>query len=142
MFLEYLKKGFIKGFGTYQIKDKSIINAAVENGYNFLDSAELYKNEDIVASVIRDHPDKQIFVSTKISYIAIEKGHIEKSFYERLEKFKGIKINLILLHKPSNDCRKDWQILCDLYAKHRDKIDYIGVSNYDLSHLEQLKDMP
>lgn len=142
MFAEYLKNGLIKGFGTYQIKDRSILDEAVKNGYNFFDTAQIYKNEDLVIDIIKNHPDKQIFVSTKISYISIEKGQIERSFDECLEKFRGIKINLLLLHKPSNDCKRDWSVLYELYSKHRDKIDYIGVSNYDLKHLEQIKGLP
>jgi diketogulonate reductase-like aldo/keto reductase len=142
MFAHYLKNGLIKGFGTYQIHDRYILEAAVQNGYNFFDSAESYRNEDLVIDVIKRHPEHQLFVSTKISYIAIEKDQIEKSFNERLEKFKGLKINLLLLHKPSDNCHRDWSILYELYSKHRDKIDHIGVSNYDLKHLEQIKDLP
>jgi diketogulonate reductase-like aldo/keto reductase len=142
MFAEYLRRGQLKGYGTYQIKDLSILDEAVKNGYNFFDTAELYRNEALVVKTIKNYPEKQIFVSTKISYVAIEKGQIEKSFYERLKMFDGIKINLLLLHKPSDNCKKDWEILYNLYSKHRDKIDYIGVSNYDLKHLEQIKDMP
>ena len=142
MFAYYLQHGLIKGYGTYQIKNRIIIEQAVENGYNFFDTAQLYKNEDLVISVIRSHPNKKLFVSTKISYIDIENGQIEKSFKERLEKFGNIKINLLLLHKPSSDCRRDWKTLCKLYSEHRDKIDYIGVSNYDIKHLDQIKELP
>jgi len=139
MFAEYLHRGLIKGYGTYQIKDRSVLELAVQNGYNFFDTAELYKNEDLVIDVIKTHPELELFVSTKLSYISIEKGEIEKSFNERLNKFKGLKINLLLLHKPSDDCKRDWSILCELYSKNRDKIDYIGVSNYDLKHLKQIE---
>lgn len=139
-FSDYLNRGLIKGFGTFQIKDPVILNEAIKNGYNFLDTAELYRNEKIVIDVIKSNPDKQLFVSTKISYIAIEKQKIEKSFNERLALFKDIRINLLLLHKPSNDCKRDWNLLCDLWSKNRDRIDYIGVSNYDTKHLEQIKD--
>jgi diketogulonate reductase-like aldo/keto reductase len=142
MFADHLRRGLVKGYGTYQIKDHCVLDLAVQNGYNFFDSAELYKNEDLVIDVIKSYPDKQLFVSTKISYIAIEKNQIEKSFNERLKKFEGIKINLLLLHKPSDNCRRDWSILCDLYSKNRDRIDYIGVSNYDIKHLDQLINMP
>jgi diketogulonate reductase-like aldo/keto reductase len=142
MFSEYLKQDRIKGFGTYMIKDRYILDEAVENGHNFFDCGELYKNEQLVVDVIKNNPDKQLFVSTKISYIAIEKGQIEKSFYERLKIFDGIKINILLLHKPSSDCRRDWELLSKLYSNHRDKIDYIGVSNYDLKHLDQIKGLP
>lgn len=140
MFSEYLNSGLIKGIGTYEIKDPVILDNAVKNGYNFFDTAELYKNEKIIIDVIRNNPDKQLFVSTKISYISIEKQKIEKSFNERLALFKDVKINVLLLHKPSNDCKRDWDILCDLWSKNRDRIDYIGVSNYDTKHLEQIKD--
>ena len=80
MFAEYLHKGLIKGFGTYQIKDRSVLEAAVQNGYNFFDSAELYRNEDLVIDIIKSHPERKLFVSTKISYISIENGEIEMSF--------------------------------------------------------------
>ncbi len=135
-----LKEGSIKGFGTYQIKDPLIIEEAIKNGYNFFDTAELYRNEKIVINSIRNNSDKKLFVSTKISYIAIEKNQIEKSFSERLKMFDGLKINLLLLHKPSEDCKRDWIILNDLYNKNRECIDHIGVSNYDIRHLEQIKD--
>jgi len=141
MFAHSLNSGLIKGFGTYQVKDPVIITQAINNGYNLFDTAELYRNEKMVIDAIKLWPGKQLFVSTKISYIAIEKGQIEQSFYDRLEIFGGLKINCLLLHKPSSDCRRDWSILCGLYQKHRDLIDHIGVSNYDLKHLEQLDGM-
>lgn len=142
MFANYLQSGLIRGFGTYEIKDPDILDKAVNNGYNFFDTACLYRNEKIVVDTIKKHSNKLLFVSTKISYIAIEKGQIEKNFYERLKLFDGVKIHCLLLHKPSDNCRRDWEILCALYEKHRDKIDHIGVSNYDIKHLEQLNDFP
>lgn len=140
MFLSYLNNGFIKGMGTYEIKNYDILSNAVKNGYNFFDTAELYKNENIIIQLIKNNPSKQIFVSTKISYIAIEKQKIEESFYKRLELFGDIKINILLLHKPSDDCKRDWEQLCRLWTKHKNKIEFIGVSNYDIKHLEQIKD--
>jgi diketogulonate reductase-like aldo/keto reductase len=142
MLLDYINNGLIKGFGTYEIKDPVIIDNAIKNGYNFFDCAELYRNEKIIVDAVKNNPDKQLFISTKISYIAIEKQKIEQSFYKRLEMFNGLKINLLLLHKPSDNCKRDWDLLCELWSKHRDRIDYIGVSNYDLKHLEQIKDCP
>lgn len=137
MLLNYLNNGLIKGMGTYEIKDYEILNNAVKNDYNFFDTAELYRNEKLVAKLIENNKDKQIFVSTKISYIAIEKQKIEESFYKRLNIFN--KIHLLLLHKPSDNCKRDWEQLCELWIKHKDRIDYVGVSNYDIKHLEQIK---
>ena len=146
----------LKGFGTYKIKEIDAIDSALKNGYNFLDTAELYKNELLVAEAIRNNsatnPEKgherflpdgtPLYVSTKISFNAIKKQKIEKSFYKRLAIFEGIKLNIILLHQPSDDCKRDWDILCELYSQNRDKVEYIGVSNYKLEHLMELKDCP
>jgi len=141
MLLQQLRNGTIRGFGTYKIKDEYIINEAIKNGYNLIDTAELYGNEEIVVKVIKKNVDREIYVSTKISYISIENQKIEESFRKRLQIFEGIKINLLLLHKPSDDCRRDWETLLKLYMENRDKVDYIGVSNYDVKHLEQLEDL-
>jgi diketogulonate reductase-like aldo/keto reductase len=140
-FAKCIDDNSLRGFGTYQIKDPIIIKEAIKNGYNFFDTAELYRNEKIIADILKNtKTEKDLFVSTKLSYIAIEKNEIEKSFYGRLEMFQGLKINLLLLHKPSDDCKRDWTILNNLYQMHRDRIDHIGVSNYEIRHLEQIKD--
>jgi diketogulonate reductase-like aldo/keto reductase len=123
----------LKGFGTYKIKDKSIIELAIKNGYNFLDTAELYKNESIISEVINN----SILISTKISYKSIMTNKIEESFYARLNIFK--KLFIILLHHPSDDCKRDWDILSELYLKNRDKVMHIGVSNYRIKHLKQIE---
>lgn len=138
----YLNGKRMIGFGTYQVKDPVILDAAVNSGYNFFDTAQLYKNEHLVIDLIKRHPDKELYVSTKLSYIMLEKGKLEEAFMTTIEKFGQIKINLLLLHKPTNNCRRDWEQLCELYLKFRDRIDHIGVSNYDIIHLEQIADLP
>ncbi len=129
------------GFGTYRVKDEQHIMNALENGYEFIDTACLYNNEKLVKNAVDKfkikNPDKHIFISTKISKKSILEGKIEENFYERLNIFENI--DLLLLHIPSKNCRKDWEELSNLYNKHRDKIKYIGVSNYDIEHLEQIK---
>ena len=128
----------LRGFGTYKIREFEPIESAIRNGYNFIDTAELYKNETLVAEAIRESK-LPIYVSTKISFKAIRSGKIKKSFMKRLEIFEGIKLNLILLHQPSDDCKRDWEILCELYEQNREFVEHIGVSNYGIQHLEQLK---
>ena len=124
------------GFGTYRVTDINVIISAISNGYQHFDVAELYKNEDIVRSAIDKFPDKKIYITTKISKKAIFNNKIEESFYERLSKFKYI--DILLLHTPSINCKRDWDILVSLYIKNKDKIRYIGVSNYNVEHLEQI----
>lgn len=125
------------GFGTYQIKNQTIIEEAIKMGYNFIDTAELYKNEILVKNAIKN-TGLDVFLSTKISRKSIFSNKIKESFYKRLEIFGYI--DLILLHSPSDDCKRDWNILCQLYEENKNRVKYIGVSNYDIRNLETLKD--
>ena len=42
----------LKGFGTYKLKDPKIIFNALRLGYNLCNTAELYRNEDIIIDII------------------------------------------------------------------------------------------
>jgi len=127
------------GFGTYRILNQEIFEIAIKCGYNAFDTAELYKNEQLVKNAIDKCSDgKKIHITTKISKKSIESENITESFYERLSIFGYI--DIILLHHPTNNCKRDWDTLCSLYSKNRDKVGYIGVSNYDINHIEQIKD--
>lgn len=127
------------GFGTYKIFDQTVFENAIKNGYIAFDTAELYKNEQLVKNAIDICSDKKkIYVTSKISKKSILSGKIKESFYERIAIFGYV--DLILLHCPTNDCRRDWEILSDIYEKNRDKVGFIGVSNYDIRHMEQIKE--
>jgi diketogulonate reductase-like aldo/keto reductase len=126
------------GFGCYRIKDQRTFEEAITCGYNHFDTAELYKNEQLVKNAIDKMGDKKIYITTKISKKSITTGRIEESLNERLKIFG--KIDLLLLHHPTSNCKKDWEILCVLYLKNKEHIGNIGVSNYDIQHLEQISD--
>ena len=120
------------GFGTYRLKDcTDIVKYAINSGYKLVDTAELYKNEEHVSKAL----SKDIFLTTKISPKSITKGLIRKSVEERLKLFG--KIDLLLLHKPSDNCDKDWEELVELYEEN-DKILNIGVSNFKIVDLEKI----
>jgi len=125
------------GFGTYRVTDQTVIEKAIKNGYNHFDTAELYKNEHIVRQSIEKFGTGKIYITTKISKKSILDNKIEDSFNERLKIFPYI--DLLLLHIPSKDCKKDWDILSKLYLQHKDNIGKIGVSNYDICHLQQIE---
>jgi len=131
------------GFGTYRITDQSVIEKALDIGYRSIDTAALYKNEQLVANAVRKFHEtstEKIFITTKISKVAIFTGKIAECFYERLAIFDYI--DVLLLHTPSRNCYEDWILLSNLYEKHRDRVGFIGLSNYDVRHLEELKDCP
>lgn len=68
------------GLGTYQFTGEfdvaqqeayKIADYAIESGINFIDTAAMYgfgESEEIVGRALKRHPDKEIFLSTKVGY--------------------------------------------------------------------------
>lgn len=136
-----------KGFGTYKITDINIIKKAIDIGYDIFDTAELYKNEEILRDALLNSGKTGFVVITKISNKSIKSNQIKKSFQERVRIFErpvflGIISKLIiLLHHPSNDCKKDWEEMIEMHRNYNQEVSNIGVSNYKLCHLETIKDL-
>jgi diketogulonate reductase-like aldo/keto reductase len=131
-------------YGTYKLSyddayymTKEVLN----NNYYYIDTAQLYKNEEAVGRAIKDSniPRDDIFLITKIHIKEIRNGYewMEKSVTQSLE-ILGTHIDLLLLH-GYNDI-DDWLNLEKIYLKYKDegKIKYIGVSNYNYQQIENL----
>ena len=62
---------------------------------------------------------------------------VRKSIDESLTKLKTDYIDLLLIHWPVKDCVKDtWQVMED-YVR-QGKVKFIGVSNFNRHHLDDL----
>lgn len=126
------------GFGTYRIKDKDIIKSALQIGYRTLDTAILYKNHNIISQAIKESniPRNQLFIISKISSKSQKSNKILDDYQDMIRNFGYI--DLILLHAPvKNKYIESWKILEDLYLEK--KVRYIGVSNFRIFELEELK---
>jgi diketogulonate reductase-like aldo/keto reductase len=124
-------------YGVYGLNDNDAYNMtlfALQNGCRSIDTAQLYKNEHAVGRAIKDSKinRNEIFLTTKISFANMKKASYEQCILQSVREL-GTYVDLILLHGyQSND---DWPKLVSSYHTHRDKIRYIGVSNYNLNHL-------
>ena len=131
------------GLGVYKTEDseaETAINAAVKAGYRLIDTASVYKNEESVGKAIAKCgiPRKDLFITSKVWNTAQRLGDIDGAFYRSLERLKLDYVDLYLIHWPVPGCYLvTWQAL--------DKILYsgralsIGVSNFQIHHLEELK---
>lgn len=59
------------GFGTWEIRGESGKRAILDSldlGYRLLDTAQMYKNEDIVGQAMRESglPRQELFITTKL----------------------------------------------------------------------------
>ncbi|EIM82141.1 Aldo/keto reductase [Stereum hirsutum FP-91666 SS1] len=131
------------GFGVYQNYDtKNSCLEALAAGYRHIDSAQAYRNEAHVGEAIREAgiPREQVFVTTKV--ICKHQGYEEtlSGVDESLNKFGFDYIDLFLIHDPLAGPEKrmaTWKAL--LESRDKGKLRDIGVSNYGIRHLEEIK---
>lgn len=118
---------------------------AFKSGYRHVDTAQYYDNEEAVGRAICDSkiPREEIFVTTKI----LNPGKDLDDTYKRIEVSVGKLdakqkyVDLYLIHSPNGglESRKlMWHALEK--AKADGIVRNIGVSNYGIKHIEEMKE--
>lgn len=143
------------GFGTYLINNDDVQSAVLEAlrvGYRHIDTAEAYGNEEGVGRAI--HAGMQelgllredIFVTTKLfpgneawgQPVKTYQSTIE-SLNQSLSNLKLDYVDLYLIHAPLAQKQRleQWRALVAL--RQMGKVRTIGVSNYNVAHIEEIK---
>ena len=141
------------GFGTYQLKGKACYDAvkwAIEGGYKLIDSATVYRNEEQIGNVLQDLKIQQseIFITSKLG--PNDQGYdsciaaVDKS----LSNLKLSVIDQYLIHWPGvgktdPSSTENYKLRTDSYRAleqcvNDKKLRFIGVSNFNLKHLNQV----
>ncbi|KAL3114912.1 hypothetical protein niasHT_011348 [Heterodera trifolii] len=152
------------GLGTYKLSGDqqlvdSAIYAALQCGYRLFDTAKLYSNERELGKAFEKFlPEfglrrEDIFICTKFWALTAESASVEvpKLVEESLENLKTSYLDLVLIHYPkpgppqaennsdaegnSASRRECWKALERI---PKDKVRSIGVSNYEVRHLEEM----
>ncbi|SES96059.1 Aldo/keto reductase [Salinibacillus kushneri] len=131
------------GLGVYKVEKGTeavdTVKAALDLGYRSIDTAAFYENEKEVGQAIRESGlnREDIFVTSKVWNT--EQGYEEtlKAFDDSLQKLGLGYIDLYLIHWPVPGKFKDtWRALEEVYEQG--KVRAIGVSNFQIHHLEEL----
>jgi 2,5-diketo-D-gluconate reductase A len=143
------------GFGTFLIPDAEAevaVDQAIGLGYRHIDTAEAYKNEAGVGAGIKRalHREgltrRELFVTTKLWPGNTAWGETPKttattitSFEESLSKLGLEYVDLYLIHAPFDPEQRlaQWRGLVTLHEQRRARA--IGVSNFSIQHIEELK---
>ncbi|KAK6739696.1 hypothetical protein RB195_008286 [Necator americanus] len=156
---DYVKEKMpLLGFGTYQIRKEStlhdVVDAALSCGYRFFDTAQIYGNEAALGRIFKELLPKydlrreDIFITSKVSPANQGTDLARKSIEKSLEKLQTDYIDLMLIHWPgtskkaaddkNNPLRRKqtYEVLEDFHESG--EIRAIGVSNYEIRHLEEL----
>lgn len=132
------------GLGLWQVKDQEEFNnsfeAAIKAGYRHFDDAQIYANEQFLGEAWRKSAIKreELFITTKIAVTNFGHKKALRSFEESLQRLQTDYADLILLHFPVTLLRKkSWKALEEIQAAGGARS--IGVSNYTIRHLEEMK---
>ena len=131
------------GLGVYTISGAACLRAvshALAVGYRHIDTAAFYGNEEEVGRAIRQSaiPREEVFVVTKLWNSDHGYAPALKACNESLARLKLDHIDLYLIHWPEPGRRLDsWRAVVEL--RKQGKCRSIGVSNYTIAHLDELK---
>ncbi|KAI0254743.1 Aldo/keto reductase [Lactifluus subvellereus] len=132
------------GLGVYQNPNcKPACRAALQCGYRHIDSARAYRNEAQVGEAVRESgvPREDIFVTSKINKIAGGYQSCLNAIDDSLKNFGFDYLDLYLIHSPygGEAARLEaWRAL--LAAQKVGKLRSVGVSNYNVKHLDEIRE--
>jgi 2,5-diketo-D-gluconate reductase A len=134
------------GFGVYQIPPEDTAKAvktALEIGYRHIDTAEMYENEKGVGQGIRDAgvDRSEVFITSKLNNGFHKPDDARRAFDKTLEELGFDHVDLFLIHWPlptlyDGDFVSTWKTLEEFKKDGRARS--IGVSNFQIAHLERL----
>ncbi|WP_188208048.1 aldo/keto reductase [Alkalibacillus aidingensis] len=131
------------GLGVYKVWEdadaRDSVRTAIDHGYRLIDTASYYDNEDGVGAGVKESSTnrEEIFVTSKVWNE--EQGYDEtlRAFERSLKRLNFDYLDLYLIHWPVGDLFKDtWKAMERLYDEKL--IRAIGVSNFNIHHLEKL----
>lgn len=131
------------GFGTYKSGDNNetaeIVKYALECGYRQIDTALFYGNEVGIGNAIKESKVKRedIFLVTKLWNDDHGYDKTIEAFNNSLKRLQVEYLDLYLIHWPNKLNAETWRAFEDLYKAG--KVKAIGVCNFKIGHLEELK---
>ncbi|RMI86527.1 aldo/keto reductase [Staphylococcus pseudoxylosus] len=139
----------IVGLGTFRVENNdecaASVKHAIENGYTHIDTAMIYENEDKVGQGIAEGlastglKRSDLFITSKLWLDDYGRQNVADAYETSLNKLGLDYLDLYLIHWPGTDealMIDTWQGMEDLYKN--DKVKNIGVSNFNIEHLEAL----
>jgi 2,5-diketo-D-gluconate reductase A len=134
------------GFGVYQVPPDDtadVVGAALAAGYRHIDTAQMYGNERGVGEAIRSSglARGEVFVTSKLSNAWHRPDDARRAFDATLADLGSHYLDLFLIHWPlptlfDGDFVSTWQALEGFRRDGRARS--IGVSNFQVTHLERL----
>lgn len=135
------------GIGVFKVEEgPELVNAvkfAIKHGYRSIDTASIYGNEESVGQAIFSGMQEagiareDLFVTSKVWNSDLGYESVIAAYETSLKKLGLDYLDLYLIHWPAAGRYKEaWRALETLYKEG--KVKAIGVSNFQIHHLEEL----
>lgn len=123
------------GLGTWRLSGeicRDIVKAAVEEGWNHVDTAAVYQNEAAVGAGLRSAAVDRaaVFVTTKVWYDELDPERMIRACEESLDRLGLDYADLYLIHWPNPKIPLKESIAGLMELKNRGWIRAAGVSNF------------
>lgn len=141
------------GIGTFPYKGeelKEVLQICYDAGYRLIDTAWLYQNEVEIGDFLKANKIQDVFVTSKLHFdqiywyynqhlrIGIRKSSIRRAYLGSQKRLALSQIDLYLLHAPFKNFKNLYTAITKLYTEGMIKA--VGVSNFSINNLEQLKE--
>ena len=116
------------------------IQASLEAGVNFFDTAEIYgkgESEELLAEALGPRR-KEVIVASKVSAEHLKAGAVEAACEGSLARLKTDYIDLYQIHWPSPTVPICETLACLEQLREKGKIRAIGVSNFGAGYMKEL----
>ncbi|MCL5423518.1 MAG: aldo/keto reductase [Candidatus Marsarchaeota archaeon] len=146
--MEYMKFSYTNfkvskiGIGTWKLginpaEEISAIKYALNEGVNFIDTAEMYGTETLVSKAIKGYDRNSVFIATKVSPHNFNYDNLIKACNKSLERLNIKYIDLYQLHFPNYKISMKETFAALEYLVREGKVLSIGVSNFNLDELKK-----
>lgn len=140
------------GFGTYKVVDGAVVKKALACGYRHIDTAEVYRNEELVGEAVKPYPREDLYIVSKVHPKHLRNSDVYSACVESLQRLQLDYLDLYLIHwpgaaktapeSPDNAVLRAiaWEQMKQLVSDGL--VRSIGVSNYTVKHLESMDERP
>lgn len=138
------------GLGVFRVENNDTVKDAVKHaiisGYRSIDTAWIYGNEEMVGRGIKEGMEAagisrdELFITSKLWLDDFGRTQVAAGYQKSLDNLGLDYLDLSLIHWPGTDeslMIETWKGMEDLYRAG--KVNHIGVSNFNIEHLEALK---
>ncbi len=128
------------GMGTYRLKGDEGLEAiknALEMGYNHIDTAEMYDNEEIVGEAISQYDRSKLFITSKVWPTNLHYEDVLEACNSTLNRLDTSYLDLFLIHWPKESIPVEESLEAMKDLRKQGKVRNVGVSNFNISQLEE-----